>query len=63
MTEIRAAKRRDVPPEMFRVITKYDDAQLVAIAAYQASLTTPKSMLMQSGSMCKTASAKGGKMK
>ena len=61
MTEIRDGKRTDIPPEMFRVITKYDNAQLVAIAAYQASLTTPKSMLMQSGSMCKTASAKGGK--
>jgi cytochrome c553 len=63
MTEIRDGKRTDIPPEMFRVITKYDNAQLVAIAAYQASLTTPKSILMQSGAMCKTASAKGDKTK
>ena len=61
MTEIRDGKRTDVPPEMFRVITKYDNAQLVAVAAYQASLTTPKSILMQSGAMCKTSSAKGSK--
>ena len=63
MTEIRDGKRTNVPSEMFRVITKYDNAQLIAIAAYQASLTTPKSMLMQSGSMCKTAPAKGSKTK
>lgn len=62
MTEIRDGKRVDIPPEMFRVITKYDNSQLLAIAAYQASLSTPKSMLMQSGLMCsKTASAKGSK--
>lgn len=61
MTEIHDGKRTDVPAEMFRVINKYNNAQLVAIAAYQASLITPKSILMQSGAMCKTAPTKDGK--
>jgi len=56
MTEVYNATRVDVPPEMFNVITKYNKDQLVSISAYQASLTTPSSM-------CKTASAKGGKTK
>jgi cytochrome c553 len=60
MTEIRDGKRVDVPAEMFRVITKYNDGQLTAVSAYQASLVTPGSMLRSSGSMCKTA---GGKTK
>ena len=45
----------------FRVITKCSDAQLLAIAAYQASLTTLSSMLMPRGSMCKTAATKSTK--
>ncbi|MBK8119160.1 MAG: c-type cytochrome [Sulfuritalea sp.] len=61
MTEIHDGKRVEVPPEMLKVITKYNNAQLAAISAYQASLTTPGSMLRSGGSMCKTASAKGGK--
>ncbi len=63
MTEIRDGKRIDVPPEMFKVITKYNDAQLLAVAAYQANLTTPRSMMMPHSSMCKTDSTKGGKTK
>ena len=63
MTEIRDGKRPEAPPEMFKVITTYNDAQLLAIAAYQASLTTPRSMMMSHGSMCKTASTKSGKAK
>ena len=59
MTEIHAGTRVEVPPEMFKVITKYNKAQLVSIAAYQASLTTKSTML--SASMCKTASTKSGK--
>lgn len=63
MTEIRDRKRVEVPPEMVKVITKYNDAQLVAIAAYQASLTTPRSMMMPHSSMCTAASTKSGKTK
>lgn len=40
MIDIRDGKRRNSHPDMIRVITKYDDAQLVAIAAYQAMLVT-----------------------
>ncbi len=51
MTEIRDGKRRNANPDMVKVIKPYTDAQLVAISAYQASLSMP-------GSMCK---AKGTK--
>lgn len=57
MREVRDGKRVNVPTEMFSVITKYNDEQLIAISAYQASLPTPKSMLMPDGSMCRTAAA------
>jgi cytochrome c553 len=40
MIDIRDGKRRNSHPDMVRVIAKYDDAQLVAIAAYQAMLAT-----------------------
>jgi cytochrome c553 len=40
MIEIRDGKRRNSHPDMIRVIARYDDAQLVAIAAYQAMLVT-----------------------
>ena len=46
MTEIRDGKRPNANPEMLRVISRYDDEQLLAIAAYQASLSMP-------GRMCK----------
>ncbi|HNC52029.1 MAG TPA: c-type cytochrome [Accumulibacter sp.] len=46
MTEIRDGKRRNANPEMVGIIGKYDDEQLVAVAAYQASLRMP-------GKMCK----------
>lgn len=40
MIDIRDGKRKNSHPEMVRVIAKYDNAQLVAIAAYQAMLVT-----------------------
>ena len=46
MTEIRDGKRRNANPDMVKVITKYSDDQLVAISAYQSSLSMP-------GKMCK----------
>ncbi len=52
MTEVRDGKRVDVPAEMFEAIKSYDDAQLVAVAAYQASLKTPGLL------MCRTPTEK-----
>lgn len=46
MTEIRDGRRRNANPEMVRIIKKYDDSQLIAIAAYQSSLLMP-------GKLCK----------
>jgi cytochrome c553 len=46
MTEIRDGKRRNANPDMVKIIKKYDDKQLVAISAYQASMSMP-------GAMCK----------
>jgi cytochrome c553 len=54
MTEIRDGKRRNANPDMVKVIKPYTDAQLVAISAYQSSLTMP-------GAMCKAKA--GGKKK
>jgi cytochrome c553 len=51
MTEIRDGKRRNANPDMVKIIKKYDNAQLVAISAYQSSLAMP-------GSMCKAGPAK-----
>lgn len=56
MTEIRDGHRRNANPDMVTIIKKYDNQQLVAISAYQASLTMP-------GSMCKAAPAKPAKKK
>jgi cytochrome c553 len=50
MTEIRDGKRRNANPDMVKIIKKYDDKQLVAISAYQASMTMP-------GAMCKAKPA------
>ena len=50
-------------PEMVRVIKKYNPEQMLAIAAYQASLTTPSTMLMAHGSMCKSLATRDGKVK
>lgn len=47
MTEIRDGKRRNANREMVRIISKYNDDQLIAISAYQSSLVMP-------GRMCKT---------
>ncbi|MFO1266068.1 MAG: c-type cytochrome [Rubrivivax sp.] len=46
MTEIRDGKRRNANPDMVKVIKPYTNDQLVAISAYQASLSMP-------GAMCK----------
>jgi cytochrome c553 len=51
MTEIRDGHRRNANPDMVKVIKPYTNEQLVAISAYQASLTMP-------GSMCKAGAAK-----
>jgi cytochrome c553 len=53
MTEIRDGHRRNANPDMVKIIKPYTNDQLVAISAYQASLTMP-------GAMCK---AKAGKKK
>ena len=54
MTEIRDGKRRNANPDMVKIIKKYDNAQLVAISAYQSSLHMP-------GSTCKAAPAAAAK--
>ncbi len=46
MTSIRDGKRRNANPDMVKIIKAYNDQQLVAISAYQASLSMP-------GSNCK----------
>jgi len=51
MTEIRDGKRRNANPDMVKVIKPYTDAQLVAISAYQSSLSMP-------GAMCKAGAKK-----
>ena len=56
MTEIRDGHRRNANPDMVKVIKPYTNDQLVAISAYQSSLSMP-------GSMCKAGPAKGGKKK
>lgn len=54
MTEIRDGHRRNANPDMVKIIKPYTNDQLVAISAYQSSLSMP-------GSMCKDK--KGGKKK
>jgi cytochrome c553 len=51
MTEIRDGKRRNANPDMVKIIKKYDNDQLVAISAFQASLSMP-------GAMCKAGAKK-----
>ena len=51
MTEIRDGHRRNANPDMVKVIKPYTNDQLVAISAYQSSLTMP-------GSMCKPTAKK-----
>jgi cytochrome c553 len=46
MTDIRDGKRRNANPDMVKIIKPYTNEQLVAISAYQSSLSMP-------GSMCK----------
>ena len=56
MTEIRDGHRRNANPDMVKVIKPYTNDQLVAISAYQSSLSMP-------GKMCAAKPAKGGKKK
>ncbi|CAG0981624.1 Cytochrome c4 [Rhodocyclaceae bacterium] len=51
MTEIRDGHRRNANPDMVKVIKPYTNEQLIAISAYQSSLTMP-------GSMCKPKAGK-----
>ena len=51
MTEIRDGKRRNANPEMVKIIKKYNNDQLVAISAFQSSMSMP-------GSMCKGGAKK-----
>ncbi len=51
MTEIRDGKRRNANPDMVKIIKPYTNEQLVAISAYQSSMTMP-------GAMCKAAAKK-----
>jgi cytochrome c553 len=56
MTEIRDGHRRNANPDMVKVIKPYTNDQLVAISAYQSSLSMP-------GAMCKTAAKAPAKKK
>ncbi|MBI2308147.1 MAG: c-type cytochrome [Rhodocyclales bacterium] len=56
MTEIRDGHRRNANPDMVKVIKPYTNEQLVAISAYQSSLSMP-------GSMCKPKAAAPAKKK
>jgi cytochrome c553 len=51
MTEIRDGHRRNANPDMVKIIKPYTNDQLVAISAYQASLSMP-------GAMCKPKAGK-----
>jgi len=51
MTAIRDGKRRNANPDMVKIIKKYSDDQLVAISAFQSSLSMP-------GAMCKATAKK-----
>jgi protein NirF len=53
MTEIRDGQRRNANPDMVKIISKYNDDQLLAISAYQSSLVMP-------GKMCKAKAPQSG---
>jgi cytochrome c553 len=46
LTEVRDGKRRNANPEMAALVKAYTDSQLMAISAYQASLTVKGAMCM-----------------
>lgn len=50
LSEIRDGWRGNANPAMVEIISSYDDDQLIAVSAYQASLVTP-------GRMCKARGA------
>jgi cytochrome c553 len=56
MTDIRDGRRRNANPDMVAIIKKYDDKQLVAISAFQSSMTMP-------GAMCKASAKSPAKKK
>jgi cytochrome c553 len=51
MTDIRDGKRRNANPDMVKIIKKYSNEQLVAISAFQSSMSMP-------GAMCKAGAKK-----
>jgi cytochrome c553 len=51
MTAIRDGKRRNANPDMVKIIKNYSDSDLVAISAFQSSLSMP-------GAMCKASAKK-----
>ncbi|EKD98779.1 MAG: hypothetical protein ACD_23C00276G0003, partial [uncultured bacterium] len=51
MTEIRDGHRRNANPDMVKIIKPYTNDQLIAISAYQSSMSMP-------GAMCKAKPAK-----
>jgi cytochrome c553 len=51
MTQIRDGKRRNANPDMVKIIKAYNDTQLIAISAFQSSMSMP-------GAMCKAGAAK-----
>jgi cytochrome c553 len=51
MTDIRDGKRRNANPDMVTIIKKYSNDQLVAISAFQSSMSMP-------GAMCKAGAKK-----
>lgn len=51
MTDIRDGKRRNANPDMVKIIKPYTNEQLVAISAYQSSMSMP-------GAMCKSKGKK-----
>ncbi|MEF8708772.1 MAG: c-type cytochrome [Candidatus Accumulibacter propinquus] len=53
MIEIRAGRRGNSHPDMLRVIARYDDSQLVAIAAYQAMLVSQQRQWSSEPRFCK----------
>lgn len=58
MTEIRDGHRRNANPDMVKVIKPYTNEQLVAISAYQSSLSMPGKMCAEKGKGAKGAKKK-----
>jgi cytochrome c553 len=61
MNDVHDGTRTNVPVEMTHAISRYSSPEIISIAIYQSSLTTPKSILQRSAAMCKAEPAKGDK--